>query len=100
MTPEEQINLHCSGNAHLRPNSLFSHGWQHSGGREAVSTLDQSENPALDRQRQHPWSSEFTYPAFRESNSGIDKLGEDILGGVDTGCSVDRERDDSSEDTG
>ena len=40
-----------------------------------------------------------TYPAFRESNSRIDKFGKDIFGGVNTGCSVDRKRNDSGEDT-
>jgi len=49
MTREDQINLHSSGNAHLWPDSLFGHGRKHTGGREAVSALDQSENPALHR---------------------------------------------------
>ena len=94
-----ETSLHRSGDAHLWPDGLFSHGRKHTSSREAVSTLDQSKNPALRRQQQVMQHSGFTYPAFGEPDSRIDKLGKDILGGVDTGCSVDRKRNDSSEDT-
>lgn len=96
---EGKSSSHSSGNAHLWPNGFFGHGRQHTSGRETVSTLNQSKNPALRYQLHLQHVHEPTYPAFRESHSGIDKLGKDILGGVNTGCSVDRKSDNSSKYT-
>jgi len=42
-----ETSSHSSGNAHLWPDGLFGHGRKHTSSGEAVSTLDQSENPAL-----------------------------------------------------
>ena len=47
-----ETSSHSSGDAHLWPDGFFGHGRKHTSSREAVSTLDQSEDPALHRQRQ------------------------------------------------
>lgn len=117
-------HVHGARNGDFRFLALFRHGGKHTGGAETVGTLDQAENPLLDRQLTPLTSSsrKLTMPTGQpapiSTNSlsvsfptrllpchrwhgrcAIDNSRPDVGGRSSTGSSFDGEGDHGSEHT-